>query len=187
MPARYQDTPEAELVIRAIQGNKEAFGDLYELYLDAIFRYIYYRVHNSADAEDLTETVFLKAWEALPAYRLSEVPFKAWLYRIAHNVIIDQYRVFKYEMPLESQLFLYDDDLGPEEKVSRQENHEHLLAAFVQLEPTYQEVLSLRFISGLSHAETGSVMARSEGAVRVLQHRALNALRTCLEKQTKQK
>jgi RNA polymerase sigma-70 factor, ECF subfamily len=187
MPAGYQDMPEAKLVTRAIQGNKEAFGDLYEMYLNPIFRYIYYRVHNNADAEDLTETVFLKAWEALPAYQISEAPFKAWLYRIAHNVIIDQYRLFRYESSLESQPFLYDDELGPEEKATSQENNERLFEAFSQLEPAYQEVLSLRFISGLSHAETGSVMARSAGAVRVLQHRALHALRNCLEKQTKQK
>jgi RNA polymerase sigma-70 factor, ECF subfamily len=182
MPASNQDTPEVELVTRAIQGDKEAFGTLYEQYLDAIFRYIYYRVHNNADAEDLTETVFLKVWEALPAYQISEVPFKAWLYRIAHNVVIDQYRAFKVQVPLESQIALHDDGLGPEEMAAIQENSERLFTALAQLEPAYQQVLLLRFVNGLSHTETSSVMTRSEGAIRVLQHRALNALRDCLRK-----
>jgi RNA polymerase sigma-70 factor, ECF subfamily len=180
MPARFQDTPEAEVVGRAINGDQEAFGDLYEKYLDAIFRYIYYRVNNHHEAEDLTETVFLKAWEALGSYRLSNVPFKAWLYRIAHNLVIDLYRTQKQEAPLDGHTGFSDDGQSPEEQVVWLERTEQLLAAMAGLDEDHRQVLSLRFINELSHAETAYIMNRSEGAVRVLQHRALNALRHCL-------
>jgi RNA polymerase sigma-70 factor, ECF subfamily len=181
MPARFQDTPEAEVVARAIKGDQEAFGDLYEKYLDAIFRYIYYRVNNHHEAEDLTETVFLKAWEALGSYRLSSVPFKAWLYRIAHNLVVDLYRTHKVEAPLDGQMGFSDDGQNPEEQVVWLERTELLMSAMDQLEEDHQQVLALRFINELSHAETAYIMNRSEGAVRVLQHRALNALRLCLK------
>lgn len=180
MQARYQETPEAELVARAVKGDQEAFGDLYEEYLDPIFRYIYYKVSNTSEAEDLTEAVFLKAWEAIGAYRLGDIPFKAWLYRIAHNVVVDHYRTRKNVAPIENYLWLSDDGKSPEEAAIWQERVTLLIKAMSQLDESYQQVLSLRFVSELSHAETASVMNRSEGAVRVLQHRALNALRECL-------
>jgi RNA polymerase sigma-70 factor, ECF subfamily len=181
MPARFQDTPEAEVVVRAVEGDQEAFGDLYEKYLDAIFRYIYYRVNNHHEAEDLTETVFLKAWEALGSYRVSNVPFRAWLYRIAHNLVVDLYRTQKVEAPLDGQIGFSADGHNPEEQVAWLERTEQLMDAMAELDEDHRQVLSLRFISELSHAETAYIMNRSQGAVRVLQHRALIALRYCLK------
>ena len=177
MPAPSRELSEEQLIQRAQHGDANAFGDLYEQQLAAIYRYVFYRVGNVAEAEDLTETVFLKAWEALGHYRRREVPFSAWLYRIAHNVIVDRYRSKRDLVPFDEQTDLHDSADGPEEWMAEVETAEVLSRAIAQLSPDYQQVLALRFINGLSHAETSRVLGRSEEAVRVLQHRALHALR----------
>ncbi len=171
-----------ELIVRARRGDTAAFGDLYERYLHTIYRYVLYRVSDVAEAEDLTETTFLKAWQALADYRMRDVPFNAWLYRIAHNVIVDQHRARKETLSLDQHVEIRDETAGPEDRLGWHESVQSLTLALQQLSPAYQQVLALRFISGLSHAETGRVLGRSEEAVRVLQHRALNTLRTLLHK-----
>jgi RNA polymerase sigma-70 factor (ECF subfamily) len=182
MPLPTHQPSEEHLIARAVQGDADAFGDLYERYLARIYRYAFYRVNDVAEAEDLTEVVFLKAWEALGNYRLQDVPFGAWLYRIAHNVIIDRHRTHRATLPLEDQLVLRDAASGPEDHLDWRETIESVAHALSQLSPLHQQVLTLRFISGLSHAETALVLDKSEGAVRVLQHRALYALRELLAK-----
>ncbi len=171
-----------ELIVRASRGDTAAFGDLYERYLNTIYRYVLYRVSDVAEAEDLTETTFLKAWQALADYRVRDVPFQAWLYRIAHNVIVDQHRTRKETLSLDQHLEIRDESASPEDRLGWHENVESLTLALQQLPPAYQQVLALRFISGLSHAETGRVLGRSEEAVRVIQYRALSALRALLTK-----
>lgn len=182
MPLPSSKLPEADLIARAVQGDADAFGDLYERYLARIYRYVFYRINDVAEAEDLTEMVFLKAWEALGDYRVRDVPFGAWLYRIAHNIVIDRHRTRKKILPLESQLVLHDTASDPEDRLDRRETLESLAHALSQLSPIHQQVLALRFVSGLSHAETALVLDRSEEAARVLQHRALYALRELLAK-----
>jgi RNA polymerase sigma-70 factor (ECF subfamily) len=182
MPSPSIKPAEEDLIARAVQGDADAFGDLYERYLALIYRYVFYRVNDVAEAEDLTEQVFLKAWEALDHYQLREVPFSAWLYRIAHNVVVDRHRTHKETLPLDGQLMLRDVASGPEDRLDWCETIESLAQALSQLSPIQQQVLTLRFISGLSHAETARVLERSEEAVRVLQHRALGALRELLDK-----
>jgi RNA polymerase sigma-70 factor (ECF subfamily) len=171
---------DADLVARAQRGDRGAFGDLYERHLDAIFRYVYYRVGEQREAEDLTETVFLKAWEALDRYKASAVPFTAWLYRIAHNLLIDRHRAFKEETALPDDHADHTPHTNPEAEAQRHLEQAALTTALAQLEPDHQHVLTLRFINDLSHAETARIMGRTEGAVRVLQHRALAALRQLL-------
>lgn len=183
MRSRSPALSEEQLITHAQQGDADAFGDLYEQHLDAIYRYVFYRVGDVSEAEDLTETVFLKAWEALNNYRLRDIPFSAWLYRIAHNAVVDRYRAHKDTVPLDSQLAVSDDADGPEERFDSHENITALTRALSQLSADYQHVLTLRFVSGLSHAETARVLGRSEEAVRVLQHRALNALRQRLKQE----
>jgi RNA polymerase sigma-70 factor (ECF subfamily) len=168
------------LIARAARHDADAFGDLYERYLALIYRYVFYRVDDVAEAEDLTEQVFLKAWEALEHYQKRKVPFSAWLYRIAHNVIVDRHRTRKETLPLEGQV-LRDATGGPEDRLDRRETIEAVAHALSQLTPLHRQVLTLRFISGFSHAETARVLERSEEAVRVLQHRALAALRELLD------
>jgi RNA polymerase sigma-70 factor (ECF subfamily) len=173
--------PENELIVRAKYGDTVAFGDLYEQHLNAVYRYVLYRIGDVAEAEDLTEVVFLKAWEALGGYELRAAPFSAWLYRIAHNVLVDRHRTRKPDVSLESQWPLRDEADGPEDVLDARESREAVLHALGELAPDYQQVLALRFISGLSHSEAARVLNRSVDAVRVLQHRALNALRRRLD------
>jgi RNA polymerase sigma-70 factor, ECF subfamily len=182
MPLSSSQPPESDVIARAVQGDADAFGDLYERYLARIYRYVFYRVNDAAEAEDLTEMVFLKAWEALGGYRLRDVPFGAWLYRIARNVVVDRHRTHKETLALEGHVALRDTVSSPEDSLDRRETIESVAHALAQLSPVHQQVLALRFIGGLSHAETALVLKRSEEAVRVLQHRALYALRELLVK-----
>jgi RNA polymerase sigma-70 factor (ECF subfamily) len=180
MPSQSIRPSEEDLIARAARHDADAFGALYERYLALIYRYVFYRVDDVAEAEDLTEQVFLKAWEALGHYQKRKVPFSAWLYRIAHNVIVDRHRTRKEILPLEGQL-LRDATGGPEDRLDWRETIEAVAYALSQLTPLHRQVLMLRFISGFSHAETARVLERSEEAVRVLQHRALAALRELLD------
>lgn len=166
------------LIAQCKLGDQAAFGTLYLRYLDKIYRYIYYRVSNHADAEDLAETVFIKAWRGIGGYKPQGIPFLAWLYRIARNVVIDFRRSKKIEqVDIEAQYDLVDGDDGTELKVLKSASIEELHAALDQLEPAQREVLELRFLLELSHKDTAEIMNRTHGAIRVLQHRALNALR----------
>ncbi len=170
---------ESRLTDRACQGDKNAFGDLYEMYLDHIYRYIYYRVSNHHDAEDLTEQVFLKAWEKLPQYS-EKVPFKAWIYRIAHNTVIDHYRTRKESTALIDDIVLVDEHSDVEKQFLFKEKATQLADILTQLSPLHQHVLALRFINGFSMKEVAQILDRNVGAIRVLQHRALKAAQAFL-------
>ena len=170
----------ASLVTQAIAGDTAAFGRLYERYLDAIYHYIYYRVESREEAEDLTELVFLRAWQALENNPPREIPFRLWLYRIAHNAVVDHYRARKEQVGLEVIAHLPASLEGPEASLARQEQAEILKKAMLLLKEEHQQVLTCRFVVGLSHAETAAIMQRNEGAVRTLQYRAIVALRNRL-------
>ena len=172
---------ESELVQRAMRKDAAAFGQLYELHLDSIYRYIYYRVGNTAEAEDLTEQVFLKAWEHIGAYDDRGLPFTAWLYRMAHNQVIDYRRTRKVAEPL-SEL-LVEKTAGPQETVERRMEMAEVGAALRQLSPDQQQIIILRFVQGCTHAEAAAIMGKSEGALRALQCRALTSLHEALRKQ----
>ncbi len=173
---------EAALVERAIAGDTDAFGNLYLLYLDAIYRYVYFRTGNTNDAEDLTEQVFLKAWEALPSYKQCGNPFTSWLYCIAHNMVVDHYR--RQKLVVSVPLLEKGDDAGKQstalERIIEAEEVAALVTAIAQLPEEQQQVIILRFVEGLSHAEVARIVDKSEGACRVIQHRALAALNQLL-------
>jgi RNA polymerase sigma-70 factor, ECF subfamily len=175
-----QQAVDAQLLNRALAGDAAAFGDLYERHLDAIYHYVFYRVNGRHEAEDLTENIFLRAWQALDSHPPREIPFRLWLYRIAHNVVVDYYRTRQEQIGLEAAAHLADPVEGPEATVVRQERATALKQALKQLTEDHQQVLTCRFIVGLSHAETAVVMTRNEEAVRALQYRAINALRNLL-------
>lgn len=179
-PSRPPDPSEALLVTRAIAGDREAFGDLYERHRVAIYRYVFYRAGEAGEAEDLTETVFLKAWKALDRYQPSQAPFTAWLYRIAHNLLVDRHRTRTDWAPLEEDYLDSASDSDPELQAVAHEQAAVISRSLTQLDPSYQHVLTLRFVNGLSRAETAQVMGRTDGAIRMLQHRALAALRALL-------
>jgi RNA polymerase sigma-70 factor (ECF subfamily) len=174
------DTNESELVRRAHQGDREAFGDLYERYLDDVYRYVYYRVSDHQYAEDLTERVFLKAWQNMSGYQVGKAPFQAWIYRIAHNTVIDHYRTRKETLTLKENVGVPDGNVNVEAQLLFKEQSQRLAQAITRLSPAHQHVLVLRFIKGFSTKEVAQIVDRSEGAVRVLQHRALKAMRAFL-------
>lgn len=182
MPARLDK--DHELIRRAQGGDPYAFGDLYENHAPVVFRYLFAHLDSRMDAEDLTGEVFLKAWQSLPKYTERGVPFLAFLFRIARNVLVDHYRQSnRMESKTPDEIDGYkagDSELV--EVIGSHIEHQQILRVLSGLRPDYQSVLSLRFISELSPEETAQVMGRSVGAIRVLQHRALAALRLALDK-----
>lgn len=170
------------LVERAINGDKAAFGLLYERHLDQIYRYIFFRVGNPADAEDLTEDVFVSVWQALPDFSNdSQSAFLSWLYRIAHNRVVDHYRK-RQPQNWTSEQFAREEAPTPsvEETAHLNRDVERLAEAIAQLDATEQQVIVLRFIEGRSHSEVAEMIGKSEGASRVIQYRALVKLKELL-------
>ncbi|MBL8161858.1 MAG: sigma-70 family RNA polymerase sigma factor [Anaerolineae bacterium] len=176
---------ERDLIARAKTGDREAVSTLYEGYTQAIFRYISYRVETDALAEDLTAEVFLRMVRGLPKYEDSGAPFGAWLYRIAATQIAEHYRR-KRRAPAEpisdSQP---SDDTDPFGKSAKAEERERLRTALAALPADYQTLLVMRFMQELSHETVAQVLNKSEGAIRVMQHRALKALAQQLGQESK--
>ncbi len=169
------------LLQRALNGDAEAFGDLYLRYLEPIYRYIYFRVGSPQEAEDLTEEVFVRAWEALPNFTLRGLPFTSWLYRIAHNLVVDyRRRQQPLPMPEEDLRGIAAQALSPEEAAVHAQEVSTLVAALRELDDEEQQVILLRFVQDLSHGEIAAIIGKSEGASRVIQHRALSKLQRAL-------
>jgi RNA polymerase sigma-70 factor (ECF subfamily) len=173
----YADPADAELIARAQDGETEAFGNLYERYVPLIFRYVLARVNSESDAEDLTEVVFMRAFEALPRYTERGRPFSAFLYQVARNALVDHYRQERKTESMEAIEKLPSLGPDPDEGLLAEERAIVLRKALAELPPDYQEVIRLRIMLSLPTAVVGEWLGRSEGAVRVLLHRALKALR----------
>ncbi|GAB4487837.1 MAG: hypothetical protein Fur0016_05400 [Anaerolineales bacterium] len=167
-----------EILALAAQGDREAFGMLYERYVDRIFNYVYYRTGNMSDAEDLTARVFQRAMNHIVNYTDRGVPFSAWLYRIAHNLVANWHRdrTRRQEIPL-SDVSLVAKSEHPESNLVHTEQQEALLRLIRSLPAERQTLLILKFVEHLSNAEIGQIMGRSEGAVKSLYHRTLFSLR----------
>ena len=182
----WEEVEEPRYLKEAQCGNTESFGVLYTHYAEGIFRFLFVHLDNRLDAEDLTEEVFFRAWKALPRYRLHGIPFAAFLFRIARNALTDFYRKSKRTRHLVS-LDEVDERQGlagifagsSSERIARRE----LANALGSLKAEYRMVISLRFLNGLSPEETARIMNRSVGAVRVLQFRALAAIRSKIGKE----
>jgi RNA polymerase sigma-70 factor (ECF subfamily) len=170
---------EEEVLARASQGEQEAFGALYEQYVERIFNYVYYRTGNVHDAEDLTARVFYRAMHHIQNYRDRGVPFSAWLYRIAHNLVANWHRdrSRRQEIPLDETPTIHYKGDPPELKMMLTEEREALLKLIRRLPPERQHLLILKFVEQMSNAEIGEIMGRSEGAVKSLYHRTLLTLR----------
>ncbi len=176
---------EEEILIRASQGDREAFGLLYERYVNRIFNYVYYRTGNLHDAEDLTARVFQRAMNHIHNYTDRGVPFSAWLYRIAHNLVANWHRdrSRKQEIPLTELPVLPAKGDHPEANLVRSQEQDALLRLIRRLPPDRQHLIILKFVENLSNAEIGQIMGRSEGAIKSLYHRTLLALRDQLSEQ----
>lgn len=179
----WQEVDDFELVQLAQHGDREAFGELYQRYAHIIFRFIFSHLSDRFEAEDLTEEVFLRVWRSLTNYREQGVPFLAYLFTVARNVLVDFYRRASRAgglMSIEDKSFP-DIHSDPADAAIANLEHQQVRQTLEQLREDYRMVLILRFLSGLSPEETGEVMGRTPGAVRILQHRALSALRNLLE------
>jgi RNA polymerase sigma-70 factor (ECF subfamily) len=170
---------DGELVDLARGGDKEAFGELYERYLDKIYNYVYYRTGNHHDAEDLTARVFTRAMAHIETYTERGVPFQAWLYRIAHNLVANWHRDRgrRKVIPLDEFITSSLGSESPDHQAEDNEEREALLRAIRRLPEERQQLLLLKFVEHLSNAEIGAIMNRTEGAVKSLYHRTLIALR----------
>jgi RNA polymerase sigma-70 factor (ECF subfamily) len=172
---------EHQLVSRAVRRDSAAFGILYETHLDRVYRYVYYRVGSATEAEDLTEQVFLKAWEAISRYESRGVPFIAWLYRLAHNLVVDHYRARRPTMPLEEVPEAEEPGANILDSVESELDAEEIRLAVRKLSPEHQQLIVLRFVEGMSHAEVAQITGKSEGATRVVQYRALQSLAKAMQ------
>lgn len=168
-----------KLVIEVKTGNHDAFSQVYDFYIDQIYRYVYYRV-KSEDSEDLTETVFLKVWENIASYKhRSGYWFSAWIFRIAHNLVVDYYRSAKNRDfdELGIDIASKDRQHNPIREADRSFDKRVLRIAIGKIRKSYQDIIVYKFLNELSNAEIAVIMKKSEGSLRILQHRALKALK----------
>jgi len=172
------------LLVERAQNDPLAFAALYEMYVDRVYNYIYQRTGNHSDAEDLTERTFLKAFMHLEHYMFRGVPFSAWLYRIAHNVVANWHRDRGRHrvVSLDALVAYGKDDEKPEDLTQAREEQRVLLDAIRRLPAERQQLLILKFSEGLTNARIAQIMGRTEGAIKSLYHRTLLALREELQK-----
>ncbi len=167
------------LVDRARQGDADAFGLLYDRFQAEIVRYLAHRIGDPDMAEDLAQQVFLKAWQAIPRYEARGVPFKAWLYRMAHNQMVDYFRTRRQTTDLDG--IDVPEEAEAETLVLAAEMSDALGEALSRLSEDHRQVLTLRFLMEKSAREIGEIMGRKEVTIRGLQMRALQALRREIE------
>jgi RNA polymerase sigma-70 factor (ECF subfamily) len=173
---------ERQLVLQAQDGNSEAFGQLYDAYMERIYRFVYFRVEDQQTAEDITSQVFLKAWSNLDRFSFSRTPYLAWLYTIAHNAVIDHYRTRKVTTALDDvQLSQPDHSEAVENDIDLTTEMQSVKTALQALTDDQQKVLTLKFIEGMSNNEIARQLGKREGAIRALQMRGLQALAKQLE------
>lgn len=181
--SNHQVTNERALLELAKQYDEVALGELYDRYAPRIYAYIYRRVGNAHLAEDLTSDVFVRVIQAIQSERFWHTSFQAWLYRIAHNLVVDHYRRQPpaAELELNEELVAAKDN--PDSAVAERLSHRRLRAAISQLTSDQQQVLALRFGEEMTARKVAEIMDKSTGAIEALQHRALAALRRILKKE----
>lgn len=179
-----QDPEEVVLVERAVAGDADSFGQLYDRYIDKVYRHIYYRLGNPTEAEDLAAQVFLKAWHAIGRYRPMGRPFGSWLLSIAHNLLVDYYRARRDNASIDDVIIPADDSADPVTLAERSFASASLRLAIKRLKPDQQAVVVMRYIDGMDYADIAPLLQKSEGAVRVILHRALLSLRGMMATET---
>lgn len=177
-----QEADDNRLIARAAKGDREAFGALYERYVFKVFRHVYYLTNDPHTAEDLTAQTFLNALEAIPRYEVRGVPFLAWLLRIAYNLTVNHKKVRSNgTQPLPETVEIEGTRYSPEESCEAKADGERVWEGVRRLRGDQRQVIVMRFIDGLSYSDIAKVLGKSIGAVRVIQYRALCALRRRLE------
>jgi len=178
----YKSLNDAALVQLA-KDNPEAFGELYERYVTKIYNYIYYRVGDQEEAEDLTARTFFRALRKIGSYEERGLPFSAWLYRIAHNLVANWHRSQsrRKSVQLDELIAATSDGASPSSLIERQEARETLLEVIQELPEDRQQLLILKFVERMPNAQIGKVMGRSESSIKSLYHRTLKTLRSDLQ------
>jgi len=184
-PSRGVSSQDLKLLVeQAQQGNRDALEELYLLHFDRIYSYLHMSVGNRHDAEDLTTQVFVKMLESIGKFRWRSAPFSAWLFRIAHNLAMDHFRANKRWQPEEE---VPEPDPGDrsaaEEEALESIGRESMLEMIGKLSHEQQQVLTLKFVFNFSNAEAATILDKTEGAIKSLQHRALASLQRQLQKQ----
>ncbi len=171
---------EESLVQWAKQGDQKAFAQLYEEHFDRIYRYVVLRIGDRIEAEDMTQQVFLNALQSISSFKWKGIPFAAWLFRIAHNQVVDHLRKKKKQPAVYLDESSVSSDSNPQLMAEHSLDIEQLLLATRRLTEAQREVISLRFTSEISIAQVSEIMGKSQGAVKALQHSAIVALRKAL-------
>src|SRR5436305_7289638 len=174
------------LVARAQNGDREALEELYLLHFDRIYSYLHMSVGNRHDAEDLTTQTFLKMLESIKRFKFHTAPFSAWLFRIAHNLAMDHFRANRRWQPEED----VPEPEPPQESAAEEEalesiGRQSMLELIEGLSPEQQQVLTLKFVFNFSNGEAATILGKTEGAVKSLQHRALASLQKQLKRAKK--
>ena len=180
------DSVDEVTLVEQAKTSPEAFGLLYERYIDRIYSYVYYRTGNHHDAEDLTARVFHQALKHIPRYVQRGAPFSSWLYRIAHNLVANWHRDRSRRQVVSLDQVASVAPLGDEspfEHAARSERRDKLLEAIRRLPADRQQLLILKFVERLPNAQIGQIMGRTEGAIKSLYHRTLVSLRSDLANQ----
>jgi RNA polymerase sigma-70 factor (ECF subfamily) len=174
---------DAALARRAGSGEAEAFGVLYDRYVDAVYRYVFYRVRNEAEAEDVTSDVFMRALRAIPKYEPRQA-FLAWLYRIARNAVIDRSRrqTARQQVSFEDALAHPNADqvVNPDAGLLAGSDASVVRVAMQQLTPLQQEILVLRYVEGYDTKTISKLVGKRDGTIRGIEFRALSALRALI-------
>ena len=175
---------EIEALVELVKkGDHDSFARLYDIFIDQIYRYVYYRVRQE-DAEDLVETVFLKVWEKINKYsNQKNKSFSAWIFRITHNLVVDYYRASKDREfdELKIDIPAYEREHSPIKNTTRALDNEILKKAISKLKKNHQDIIIYKFINELDNSEIATIMKKSEGSLRILQFRALKSLREVMK------
>ncbi|MDN3353968.1 sigma-70 family RNA polymerase sigma factor [Actinomadura sp. DC4] len=176
--AAVSDTELRDVVLRARAGETDAFGLLYDRYVDLVYRFVYYRVGTHALAEDLTSETFLRALRRMSVFTWQGKDFGAWLVTIARNLVLDHFKSGRYRLEVcTAELQDFDRwEEGPEGAVLDSFTHRALFSAVLELGSEQRECVVLRFLQGLSVAETAEIMGKNTGAIKALQYRATRSL-----------
>jgi RNA polymerase sigma-70 factor, ECF subfamily len=177
-----QPPDEIDLILRAKTYDPDALGTIYERYYQGIYRYVYYRVSDSSLAEDLTGDIFLKMLHGIQSYSIQGVPFSAWLYRIARNRVIDHMRRQPEKADLQLEEARVESIASSDTDLENALQREELLRAVQVLTADQRQVIILKFIDDLDNATIAKVLGKTEGAVKSLQHRALDTLRQFIDR-----
>src|SRR5437879_3929772 len=184
-PALHRKESEREhvrgLVERAQAGDREALEELYLIHFDRIYSYLHVSVGNRHDAEDLTTQTFLKMLEAIGKFRWQAAPFSAWLFRIAHNLAMDHFRANK-RWQVEEEVPEADESTSAEAGAFEAIGRRSMLDLIEDLSPEQQQVLTLKFVFNFANAEAATILGKTEGAIKSLQHRALVSLQKQLQR-----